>query len=306
MPHLSTFNPQLARVGIKKNIHLYSEVQTSMYKDICGNVFNDNQLYTLMNQVGDFGMAPSIDENQGVVFDDFQSPFQKQYFPINRGLGYQLSEQADYTDIYGEISKPVPKMMLAMNKTKEQVAANLINNAFSSTLVYAGPDGVALASTSHPLQTGTSSNSTTTGLTLGILNMETALQSLMGQVSHRGDPEPAMGPFRIYLGTSLSMLAERLVGSRSSDEQPQTADREHNIAKRHIAHVHTNPYFTSSTQWSLRSMNDLEHGLFLLNRIPLRTRDGYDIDKLVYKYVIFEEYVAGNNNWRGFWATQGA
>lgn len=293
----------LARQGLEKRVKLYSEKETKLYSDIVGNVITDNQRYMEIAQIGDFSMAASVNEGSGVPYDNWRSPFSKQYTPVMRAIGFQVTEQAAYTDLYGEVAKPAAKISLAMNKTREQVAANLINNMTSTATNFTGPDGKALAAIDHPLEAGTGSNRPSTDIALSISALEQALQELMLQKSHQGDPHPQMGPFILYVPPQLAMLAKRLVASHG---QPGTADNDKNVASGSIVKVHVNPYLTSATAWALRSADNREHGLFMLRRVPLTTKMEYDIDRLVYKYVTFEEYVCGNYNWRGFWGTVGA
>ena len=62
-----------------------------------------------------------------------------------------------------------------MSATKEIKAATILNNATTSAGVYAGGDGVALLSASHPTQSGNQSNTLAT-YTADL--SETSLESL--------------------------------------------------------------------------------------------------------------------------------
>jgi hypothetical protein len=56
----------------------------------------------------------------------------------------------------------------------------------------------------------------------------------------------------------------------------------------------------------LISEKKAENPLFFLGRIPRQTRNDYDVDHLVHKFVVIEEYIASFLTWRGAWGTEGA
>jgi hypothetical protein len=66
-------------------------------------------------------------------------------------------------------------------ETKETLAANVLNRAFNSS--YAGGDGVALNSASHPIATGTFSNLLTTAANLS----QTSLEQMLIQIRQAVD-----------------------------------------------------------------------------------------------------------------------
>lgn len=292
-----------AREGLQRTINLYSEKRPKLYADILGHVMTDNQKYMEVAQVSDFGMATPIAEGTPVAYDDISTPYTKQYSVIMRAIGFKVSEQAKVTDIYGIVSRPAQKIALAMDKTMEQVGANVINLMTSTATANLGPDAKALVATDHPLASGTGSNRPATDIALSAPGLAQAIQELMKQKSHRGDPQPSMGPFNLYVPPDLADLANRIVNAR---QLQGTANNDPNWAGGRIAKICVNPYFTSATAWALRSTEDAEHGLFLLKRIARQTKSEYDINVLGWKVVTFEEYVAGNFDWRGFWGTTGA
>ncbi len=301
MARLISSSPLLARVGLQKVVELYNEKIPKFYPDLIGETISSKQAYEEMLQSGDFGMAGIVTEGTGVVYDDFQTPYSKRFYPVMRSIGFQVSKQAKYTDLYGEVAKPAKKLAQAMNKTKEQKVANIINNMTSASGAYAGPDGVALISTSHPLASGTGSNRPATDIALGSLALAQGIQELGKTKSHRGDPSPYTGPFLLFVPFDLMDLANRVT---FSTQRAQTADNDKNVVGSMISKVHVNPYFTSTTAWGL--IDVANNPLFMLNRLPLATDEDYSIDLKIHKFTIEEEYEANFMDWRGFWGTAGA
>ncbi len=289
-----------AREGLQKVVTLYDTKPRKYMQDIIGETFTDRQKYMEIAQTGDFGMAAEVNEGTGVPVDDFSTLNAKQYTPIMRAIGFSVSEQAIETDLYGIVRNYAKKIGLAMNKTQEQVAANIINLMADSSTT--GPDGQPLLSTAHTLESGTASNTGTVGLALGTPNLETAIQELIKQKGHRGDPMPCDGPFRLYVHPDRAMLAERLV---KAQKYPTDNSNQGNPAGARIDSIHVNPYFTSSYAWAVRTMDDSEHGLFMLKRIPRRTKLQDEARLISLFYVCYEEYICSHYSWRGFWGSTG-
>ncbi len=301
MARIINSSPLLARVGLEKVVKLYTEKAPKYYPDLIGDEISTKQGYVEMLSKGDFGMATITNETNPVSYDDFQTPYSKRFYPLMRTLGFQVSKQAKYTDLYGEVAKPSKAMSLAMLKTKEQKVANIINNMTNTAAAWQGPDGQPLASTSHVTQVGTASNRPSTDVALGSLTLAQAIQELGKTKGHRGDPSPITGPFTLFVPYDLMDVAYRVCESQL---RAQTADNDKNIVGRMIQKIHVNPYFTSTTAWGLIDVND--NPLFLVNRIPLSFDEMFDIDLQVHKFVATEEYEANFMDWRGFWGTVGA
>lgn len=293
----------LARVGVDRIVKNYSEVAEHLYPQFVGQTFNDNQSYFQVAQVTDFSMAGTVNETSGIPFDTWRVVRTKTYAPLMRAIGYQVSEQAKESDLYSLAAAPVPKILLAMDKTKEQVAANILNLGFSSASENLGADSQPLFSTSHTQDVGSGRNKASTATAFSISALRSAITDLMNQKSEKGDPFPVMGPFTLVVPPNLSIYAQEVV---TSTKMPGTPNNEKNVAGGMIEKVITNPYLTSSTAWFLLPAKKAENPLFFLQRVARKSRQEYDIDHLVYKFAVFEEYIGSFLTWRGTWGTEGA
>ena len=292
----------LARVGLEKRVKLYSTKQTKIWSGFVGNVFSDNQSYTEIAQLNDFPMAGEVTEGSSVGFSTWRVRFTKQYRPLMRAIGFKWTESANITDIYREVAAPAAKLALSMNKTKEQVGANVLNLGFSTVAANLGPDGLSLFNRAHLLESGTGSNRPTVDIAFNQAGVKQAIQELASQKSDKGDPFPCMGPYALWGPTSLMVdmqtfaASGKVIGSAYNDP---------NVPKNFVDKVIINPYLTSTTAWGLVTLEETENPLFMLNRIPLRTRNGYDETRLTFRFVTFEEYIASFWGWRGTWGTTG-
>lgn len=293
--------PALARVGIKKIWSLFSLEQPNQWKTMV-TVIDTKQQYERFQQIADFGYAQTIAEGDPVPYDNLLPGYSKDHYPLMRVIGYNLSYQAKETDIYGKLANPARQMAQSLYETKELHVANLFNNGFSAS--YLGPDSKALFAIDHPLDSGTSSNRPNSGgsaldIELSITALEQGKQELTRQKSHRGKPMPRNGKTNLYVPPEKEMLAARLCAATML---PQTADNDPNIAGRSTT-PYVNVNFTSTTAWFLRSTG-FQNPLFLLTRQKQDVKV-YDVgyDNLSWKFVGFEEYLAGWEDWRGLWGT---
>ena len=287
------FGPDLLQEVIK----LYSTDKTSYYKDIVNQTIDTKQKYIEMLQMGEFGMAPVVDEGTRIGYDDFSTPQSKQYTPVKRALGFYVSTEAMESDRYMVIRNGM-LMAEAFNKTLEQVVANVINNATNTASQWLGPDGLCLANDSHTLDSGTADNNSTD--VFGPITLETGIQDLAGQDSHRGDPMPDMGPFTLVTGTGLMGIANRVC---FSDGLQGTPDNDPNWGGSKIKRYSANPYVTSTTAWTLKSD---KWKSFLIVKRPLTSKSQYDIDYDADKHQTTTIYLPHFGDWRGLRYSSGA
>jgi hypothetical protein len=278
---------------------MFNEKIPKYWQQLIGAQISTKQEFEEILLEGDFGMAPVVDEGSPVTYDDFQTPYSKRFYPTMRSIGFAVSKQAKYTDLYGVVAKPARKLAMAMAKTKEQKVANILNNATSILMAYAGPDGKALIATDHPLASGTASNRPATDVSFGALAAAQGITELGLQESHRGDPSPCAGPFMFVGPMNMWDQAERVFRSPGQAETMNTSEK--NAVGKPVTKIHTNPYFTFTASWFLIDLT--MNPLFILNRIPLGTDEDYDMDLKKWKFSIEEEYEANFKDWRGVWGS---
>jgi hypothetical protein len=272
--------------GIKDRVKTYSEKQPNFWKDIVGSVQEERDLWVEKAALGGFGIATTQREAGGVPFDNITTPYTLKYFQDIYSIGFELSDQAKERDLSGEIAKRAPGMARSIYWAKEQSVADVLNNGTTSG--YTGIDGVTLSSASHPTESTTWSNQSTAA-TLSIDALETMLNNLItAPRSYRDAITPQMGPFRLVVPGQLGMRAQRLL---AGVEQPQTANRERNVAKTRIADYSVNPYLTDTDGFWLLPMED--NPIFMLKYQDVRFRESYDGRKPAWLYTAHQEWGLG-------------
>lgn len=292
---------ELARVGLLENVKLYEEKDKPLYQALVGKTLSTRQAFEEILQEGDFPMATTWNEGDGVAYSDFFTGNAKRYYPLMRAIGYSVSKPAKFTDLYGVVSKPSRKMYQALKKAKEQKVANIFVNHTSTS--FTGADGSALVSTTHGTRVGVSANRPATDIGLGYLALAQAIQELMRTKSHEGDPYAITGSFKLVVPPELADLAHR-VAEPHMGKIPQSANNDKAWASGMVSGVLVNQYLTSTSAWWLL-IDGEDNPIRLLNRIPLFTESDYDMDNQKFKFVVGEEYDAFWNDWRGIWGTTG-
>lgn len=122
------------------------------------------------------GLFRSINDGEAVTYDTPQQEFRKTFTHSRFGLGFKISVDTIEDDRHQLIAKQTRELARSAFESQEIAAASIFNNGFTAG-TYAGPDGVALFSASHPLvkQGGTQSNLLSVAADLDVTSLELAL-----------------------------------------------------------------------------------------------------------------------------------
>jgi hypothetical protein len=295
--------PQFAHSGLDAVIPLYKESQNALYPELC-KTKRSNEYYYRSAQEGDLSQASPITEGRGITYQEFQTPYMKDWTPLKYGVGFAVSTEAEETDYYGVIAKKTKKMVQSLEWAKNVDMADFFNLATSST--FTGPDGVALASASHPIAGGTTSNIIVSGGTsnpaLGYTALESAWQQALTCLTYQGNYMPYMGPFNLWVAPAQAAFAERLLGT---DGIAGTFNLDPSTVKKRFSKVVVNPYFSSTTAWAVRCSRDDEHGLVQVLRRDNVSKSQYAIDFDADKFTLTAIWCKAIDDWRGYWYSSG-
>ena len=159
-----------------------------------------------------FGNAETKSEGQSVNYDNASEGFTARYTHETIALGFALTEEAVEDNLYDRLGARYTKALArSMAHTKQVKAANVLNNAFSSS--FTGGDGVSLINTSHPLAGGgTLANRQTTMADLNETSLENALISISTFVDDRNMILALQGT-KLIVPPQLQFVAYRLLES---------------------------------------------------------------------------------------------
>jgi len=251
-----------------------------------------------------FSAAPVKNEGSAIAYDNAQEAFTARYNHETIALGFSLTEEAIEDNLYDSLSARYTKALArAMAYTKQTKAASVLNNGFSAG-VYAGGDGVALFSTSHPLVSGgVNSNTQSTMADLNETSLEAAVIQIAAWTDERGLLIAAK-PRKLIVPPALQFVATRLLETQL---RVGTTDNDINaiVNNGSIPEGYTvNNYLTDPNAYFI--CTDVPNGMKHFIRTPLSNSMDGDFDTGNVRYKSRERYSFGFSDPLGMWGSQGA
>lgn len=247
------------------------------------------------------GYAPDKAEGAAVAYTQWGEEYTVRYLHTTVALGFNISEEAMEDNQYESGSMRYARAIgRSMAQTKELKGASILNNAFTAG-AYAGGDGVALASTSHPIGLYTNSNYAAVDLT------ESALDAMFVQMSgwlDSGGKKINMRPKALVIPPALMSTAARLL---KTEKRVDTANNDINFVRTENLiqdgfMVHN--FLTDSDAWFVTT--DCDRGLIHFKRRGIRRRMEEDTDTFTLKWNASERYSFGFSDPLGIYASTGA
>lgn len=295
--------PQDLRPGIKMVFGDAYKDWDSKYDKIFETRSSDRNYEEDMLVPG-FGLVPEMSEGSAVSYDSSQQGITPRYRHLQYGLGFIITQNmVDDGIALGNAAKWTKRLKFSALRTKEIVAANILNRAFNSSYVMNGGDGKELCATDHPTLNGSQRNELSVAADLSEAALEQAIIDIMDTVDHRG-VRIMLQPKKLIIPTALVMEAERIV---KSNLRVGTADNDLNAIKSLNflpEGVLVNPYLTDSDAWFITT--DAPEGLVYYNRkdMTLSVDNDFETDNLKTKVVFRCSF--GWSDFKGIFGSPGA
>ena len=248
-----------------------------------------------------FGEAPVKAEGAGVAYDQAQEVYTARYTHETIALAFSLTEEAIGDNLYDRLSSRYTKALArSMATTKQIKAANILNNAFTTSL---GGDGVALCSTAHPTLGGADlANELATSADLSEASLEQALIDIAAFTDERGLKIAVQGT-KLIIPKELQFTADRIL---KSTLRVGTADNDINAIKNMgmIPQGYSvNHYLTDVDGFFI--MTDAPNGMKMFNRVSMSTGFEGDFETGNVRYKARERYSFGFSDPRGIFGSPG-
>lgn len=232
--------------------------------------FSSNKPFEEDVGVSSFGLAVNKPEGSAISYDSERQAFITRYQHAVFALGFIITREMmedDQYDVVGQ--RKAQGLAFSMRQTKEVIAANVYNRAFSAS--YTGGDGVSLINASHPnVKGGTWSNQIATAADLSEAALEQAVIDIAGFTNDAG-LLIAVRPDALIIPRQLTFEAQRILGT---DKRPGTDNNDLNAIKDMglIPKVVVNHYLTDPDAWFIRT--NVPHGMKHFER----RADAFDMD----------------------------
>jgi hypothetical protein len=220
---------------------------------------------------------------------------------IEIGLGYAITRKAIDDNLYKSQFAPSNLGLIeSFQQTKEVYGANLLNTAtvYNASV---GGDGVALCSTSHPIDGGTVANRPAVDVDLNEGSLLNAMIAVRTNFKDQAGLKTFARARKLLIPAQLEPVAIRLL---KTELRPGTADNDVNAIMMTAGGLPesymVNEFFTSSTAWFL--LTNVQ-GLNYMSRVPFETDMQVDFvtDNLLVKG--YERYSFGYSNFRSIWGS---
>ena len=250
-----------------------------------------------------FGNARDKSEGQGVAYDQASEGFTARYTHETVALAFALTEEAVEDNLYDRLGARYTKALArSMAHTKQVKAANVLNNAFSSSFL--GGDGKSLVATDHPLAGGgTFSNRPSAFSDLNETSLENALISISTFVDDRNMILALQGT-KLIVPPQLQFVADRLL---ETPGRVETADNDINAIRNMglLPQGYAVNHFLTDTD-AFFVLTDCPDGFKHFERSPIATSMEGDFNTGNVRYKARERYSFGFSNPRCVFASQGA
>jgi len=272
--------------------------EPQMMPEIFNVVTSDRDVETDSATTG-FGKLIQTDELGALDYEDPVKMFKTNYTHLKYTKGFKVSQELVEDDQQNVIMQMPRALAKSVVYTTEFYAASVLNNGFSTSYTSYG-DGNPLFSTSHDRADGgtAQSNASSTGITLGDVNLETGRLALEKALNDKGE-------IVNFQADSLVVpidLRKTAVILTESSLRPGTANNDVNIYEG-VFKVMAWRYLTSTTAWFLGDSSNHLLQFFWRIRPEFKNDFNFDADAALYKVRI--RFSTGWSDWRGLWGSKG-
>lgn len=255
--------------------------------------------------VSGFGLAAEKSEGSGVTYDEASQSFVMRYTNKTYMLGFIITQEMIEDNQYdiSVIGKQQSKALaFSMRQTKEVLAANVYNRAFTSGYTFG--DGSILCVSTHPTKVGgTFSNVPTVAADLSEAALEQAAIDIAGFKNDRGLLISIM-PKTLIIPKELMFEAERILKSTLQNDTANNAVNALRSTGIFSEGVKVNHYLTDPDAWFVRT--NCPDGMKYFNRVDTEFGMDNDFDTTNAKFKARFRCSFGVTDPRGLYGSAGA
>ena len=248
-----------------------------------------------------FGLASVKPEGSSIEYDSEKQGFTTRYTHVVYAKGFIITREMFEDDLYDIVGqRKAESLAFSMRQTKEIVAANVYNRAFTSGYTFG--DGQILLYSAHPnIAGGTWSNVIGTAADISEAALEQACIDIAGFTNDRG-LRIAVKPKQLIVPYQLDFEADKILNTQY---EVGTANNTVNVVRSRFPGGKTMSHFlTDSDAWFIRT--DIPHGMKYFERRADEFEMDNDFDTENAKYKATSRYSFGATDVRGIYGSAGA
>jgi len=272
-------NPRLLQEGI----NAVATIEYSDYEMEYDKIFTtttSKKGYEIDVSLTGPGLATLKPEGHETAYDGEKQDFTTTYTHAVYSIGTIITMEAQINNLYRDLmDKSGKTLKRSLVHTDEQLAANVINNGYSSS--YPLGDGVALFSTAHVLgKGGTFSNRFSVFTPLSQAAVEDATIAIEDYRDGAGLLIDARA-MSLHIPRQLRYTADRILESRFEPNSANTATV-NPVVGIFPQGYHVNHRFTSATEWFIKT--DVEDGFKIFDRMGYTFEQDNDFGTSNYRH----------------------
>lgn len=262
------------------------------------NILTSERQYEDDSSISGLGTVPEKDEGVSITYDVPIQGYNKRYTHTTHGMGFRVTKEMWEDDLYGKMRKMPKALARSMSVTVETDAANVYNNAFSSS--YTGGDGKELCATDHPLTGGgTEQNELSSAADFTDTSFEQALIDIQATTDDRG-LVLALRPRALLTAPAGEWNARKIL---NSGQDPDSANNAINPAQGALpGGIIVNHYLTDSDAWFI--LCDGHEVNWFWRRKPVFEQDN-DFGTQDALFMATARWSRGWSEWRGVYGSPG-
>ncbi len=237
------------------------KLQDDLVNRIC-EVMSSDQAFEVFGVLSGMSTLQRKEEGEALKYDTSRQMYTPRFTPKGWALGFKLTMEMMQDGRAMRDARRFTKMLSkATAETKNILAANILNNGYTSGYTQDGGDGVILFSTSHPIVTGNQSN-IITAADMSEASLETMVTAIRNATDARG-LRANLKPRKLIVNVAQLPEAIRLL---KNVERPATADRDISYLNYDnvIPEIVASPYINDLDAFYM--LTDVMDGLIFVNR----------------------------------------
>jgi len=247
-------------------------------------------------QEHDLGMGGMSDWNEykgAIEYDNLEQGFKTTYTHVEYSKGFAIERKLVADDQYNIINGRPRALAISAMRSREKDAANIFNNAFSSS--YVGGDSVALCG-AHPYSPGNATTQSNTGTTALSYDAVIATRKLMRAFGDDRGELVSIMPDTLLVPPELENTAWEIL---ESINKPGTANNDGNYVRSTSTQLVVWDYLTDANNWFMLDSTLAKLYLNWFDREALEfAMDPTSDFNLVARYRGYMRYSLGWSDWR--------
>ncbi len=274
---------------LRPGVFAFTQMKYDEHKPFWPLMFNketSHMQYEELVSGNSFGLVPQKGQGDKIKYMSESQGAVTRATHVTRAAGYIITlEEATY-NLYEKLGKQRgARLAAAFPRTKDKVAADFFNGAFSGTTY---GDGKTLCATDHPSLAGNYQNELTVGADLSETSVEDLCVLIRKATDNVGN-KIGLQPKRLMTSSDDMFEATRILDSEFQNDTSNNAINALRFSDKIPEHF-DNPYLTSSDAFFIMTDIADTDGLIYFDAIPFKLMMDNDSDTLNEKHFGFEAY----------------